>query len=83
MHNCINSKKLRHKSFKNFQKISKLVQKPLNQIKNKDFGCRATNGNPTCIKKKSCVFPKESTWHRSKLAQVGANWSKLDFRAFT
>ena len=27
-------------------------------------------------------FSKESTWHRSKLEQVGANVSKMDFRAF-
>ena len=77
MQNCINFKKLRQKSFKNFQKISKLVQKPLNQMKNKDFECRAPNGTPTCIKEKSCVFPQNQlsigqSW--LKLVQVGEKW---------
>ena len=28
---------------------------------------------------KICVFSKESTWHKSKLAQAGGNWSKKGF----
>ena len=28
---------------------------------------------------KRCVFPKELTWHRSPLAEIGENWSKIEF----
>ena len=31
---------------------------------------------------KSCVFSKESTWHRCVVGETGGNGSKLDFRAF-
>ena len=80
--NQSNSNEISYKSVTNFQKILKLAQELLHYLQFSLSWDRATNGNPTCIKEKSCVFPKESTWHRSKLAQVGANWSKLDFRAF-
>ena len=28
---------------------------------------------------KRCVFSKELTWHRSHLAEIGGNWSKIGF----
>ena len=46
------------------------------------FGYRWPNLTTKVLYMKSCVFSKESTCHWSYLAEIGGNWTKMDFRAF-
>ena len=82
MQNCSISKELRHKSFENLQTISKLAQEPLNYTWLSRNRFRWTNLSEKVLYMKSCVFSKISTWHWSYVEHCGANWPKMDFRAF-
>ena len=82
MQNCSNSKEIMHKSCKNLQKISKLVQGPANQTRLSQNGSRWANLSRKVLYMKSCVFSKASTWHWSCSAQIGGKWSKMGFRDF-
>ena len=73
MQNWSNSNEIRHKSFKNLQKISKLVQEPLNSTRLTKNESRWANMSRKVLYTKSCIFFK-----RINLALVlcGAKWRK-------
>ena len=78
MLNCIDFMKIEEKSIMQMQISMHLAQELLSYFELRDYESRAPNRATVCFYKKFW-FKKKFLKPRSKLAEVGGNWSKIGF----